>query len=132
MHKLTGWMFVFLLGLWMILSSCAPVKIKDYEMYGDMGRFGATKVHTLFTNIPPERIYQPEWDNLRLGMVCTPAANIADIQATVDKLCAKNTTNCDYEKQKAIANFKKNMRLTLIAMRRAGADISNEVMEAFK
>lgn len=123
---------VFSVLAFLLLTSCAPVKVKDYEMYGDMGRFGATKVHTLFTDIPPVRIYQPEWDDLRIGMVCTKAENIADIQATVDKLCAKNPNHCTYEKRQAIANFKRQMRLALRAMKRAGAVYSANIDEAFK
>lgn len=88
-------------------SGCSTIKIKDYEMYGDMGRFGAAKVHTLFTEIPPERIYQPAWDDLRIGMICSPANNIADIQATVDKLCVENPGKCDYEKMQ---NFRASLK----------------------
>jgi hypothetical protein len=110
------------------VSSCSTVKIKDYEMFGDLGKFGAIKVHTLFTEIPPVKILKPEWDDLRIGMVCTDANSIADIQATVDKLCARNPNACDYEK---MANFKASMRKVIRAQQLAGAFVDSYTVAVF-
>lgn len=118
--------FVIVLGL--CAASCAPIKIKDHEFYGDMGKFGAVKVHSLFTEIPPVRIYQPEWDQMRIGMVCTSADTIADIQATVDKLCTRSN-QCDYEEmQKA----RSSMRNLLTVQRRFGVKVKPHVMRVFE
>lgn len=85
-------------------------------MYGDLGKFGAMKAHTLFTEIKPVRVPQPEWDALRIGMTCTDTANIADMQAVIDKMCAK-TKKCDYEQMQA---FKLSVRNIMVAQQRIG------------
>lgn len=90
------------------VSGCgSPEPVRDRVFYGDQGRFGATAVHTLKTNIPPKRIYKQEWDDLRIGMICGSADDINDLIVLVDKLCANNENYCNYE---ALEGAKKAMR----------------------
>lgn len=87
------------ISLSLIFSSCSPIEIKDYVFCGDLGRFGATCVHSLKTEIPAKRIMKTDWDAMRIGYVCTEANTIADIQASIDKLCNKNKSMCYYAKE---------------------------------
>jgi len=114
-----------------ILTACAPIQIKDYTMYGDEGKFGAVEEHTLLTNIPPKQIDKGPWDDMRIGMVCTAANNIADIQATVDKLCNRHPNECDYQTQARIKNAKTSMYMMLAAMKRKGLRIDDNLMRVF-
>lgn len=81
------------------LSGCGSIKIKDFLVYGDKGKFGATGVHTLCDTerCPPVLLKKAQWDELRIGMVCTDANNFADMQANIDRFCAKNPNVCEYE-----------------------------------
>jgi hypothetical protein len=112
----------------LVLSACSQIQVKDYTLYGDEGNFGAVAAHTLLTNIPPKLIAKPDWDKLRVGMACIDAASFADIQATVDKLCAKHPGECNYQQ---IANFKTAVRKMLIAQEWSGVYVSEDVMSAF-
>lgn len=79
-------------------SGCSQqqIQVRDYAFYGDKGKYGATKVHSLATHLSPERLYKSQWDEIRIGMVCTQAANITDMQANIDKLCSLNPAMCWY------------------------------------
>lgn len=112
----------------LFLFACSPVKVRDHIFYGDMGKFGAVGVHSLFTDIPPVRVYQPAWDQMRIGMVCTTADTIAEIQATVDKLCT-SSKRCDYEKME---KTRSSMRNLLTVQKRFGVKVKPWVMETFE
>lgn len=111
------------------LSSCGAVEIKDHAVYGDMGKFGAEKVHTLFTDIPSEHIEKSSWDDLRIGMACLSVADFAEIQKSVDTLCARHQSECNYDQMK---QFKEQMTKILDAQQYYGIDIPFEVREAFR
>lgn len=97
------------------VSGCgSPEKVRDRIFYGDKGKFGATAVHTLRTDIPPKRIYKAEWDDLRIGMICGTADDINDLIVLIDKLCNKDSNNCDYE---AVEGAKKAMRQLKASMK---------------
>lgn len=86
------------------------IKIQNYEFYGDKGVLGATMVESLKPEKPGVRIPKAEWDQRRLGMVCTSAANIADIQANIDRLCALNKFACAYVAEEVV-ELKKSLTL---------------------
>lgn len=92
-------LFVIVLALSVLSCSRQKIVVKDYEFFGDKGRFGATKVWSLSTERPGVKIPKSQWDEIRIGMVCTKAENITDIQTNIDKLCAANTTTCWYVKE---------------------------------
>lgn len=85
----------------LILSGCAgdPVKVENIDFYGDKGKYGATKVESLHPEKPGVKILKSEWDALRIGMVCTEAKNVTNIQLIIDTLCAKNPMACSYAKE---------------------------------
>ncbi len=97
----------------LLMVSCSPIQINDHVFYGDKGIHGATAVHSLKTEIPPVRIAKPEWDKLRIGMICTDADTVADLQASIDKLCSQNKSMCYYAKdgvdtaKKTLSNIQK-------------------------
>jgi len=88
-----------------ILSACGAhsIKVKDTTAWGDKGRFGATGVRTLCDLIkcPPVLLDKTAWDEKRIGMICVDGAWFADMQANIDKLCARSPKTCDYEEVKA-------------------------------
>lgn len=84
------------------MASCSgqrPVDVPNLEFYGDKGKYGATKVESLQPDKPGVRLPKSTWDELRIGMVCTPAANITTLQHIIDTLCAKNPLACNYAKE---------------------------------
>ena len=93
-------LFVIALAL-LALESCKSQQIivGNYKFYGDKGKFGATEVESLHPEKPGVKIPKADWDLKRIGMVCTDAANITDMQANIDKLCVKNKTACWYAKE---------------------------------
>lgn len=113
----------------LLLTSCSTVPVKDHIIYGDEGKFGATAVHTLFTDTPPVFYTKADWDILRLGMVCTQASDLAEIQKTVDILCTQNPGQCNYEVQ---GKLKAAMSRLLSHQKRAGIKVDPEVEEAFR
>lgn len=87
----------------LVLSACgAHIKVKDTIAYGDKGKFGSTGVHTLCDLIkcPPILLDKTEWDAKRIGMICVAGDWFADMQANIDKLCARSPKTCDYEEVK--------------------------------
>lgn len=103
--------------------------IKDRLVYGDLGKFGAMETHTLFTEIKPIRIHQPDWDQKRIGMTCTATDNITDIIALIDKMCASHKGECEYEKLLAL---KKAIKSIVIAQMWNGVQFSRETMKYYE
>lgn len=85
-----------------ILSACSHEPIRDMTFYGDKGKFGATAVHSIHKNIPPQAIPKAQWDTMRIGMVCTDGVNISWALATIDRLCARLPRTCRYEEAEKI------------------------------
>lgn len=83
-----------------LTASCSstPVDIPNIYFYGDKGKYGATRVESLNPEKPGVRFPKSEWDVLRIGMVCTAASSVTDLQYVVDTLCTKNPTACNYAK----------------------------------
>lgn len=79
-------------------ASCSAQKIvvPNMEFFGDKGKYGSTKVESQHPEKPGVRLLKSEWDELRIGMVCTPAKNITEMQLIIDKLCTKNPMACKY------------------------------------
>lgn len=91
------WFKIILASL--TVSGCAgqeKVDVPNFPFYGDKGKYGATKVESLHPEKPGVRLPKSEWDTLRIGMVCTDAANIRTIQTLIDTLCTKNSFACNY------------------------------------
>lgn len=108
----TALMNLLSLALILLTVSCAPIKIKDMTFYGDKGKFGATSVHSLHKQIPPETISKADWDLMRIGMVCTAGENISYALATIDKLCTQRKGACTYEEMReALARIEGATRL---------------------
>lgn len=113
------------------LFACSTIKVRDYVMYGDKGIHGATGVHSLcpLEKCPPELLNKTQWDARRLGMVCVDAVVMAEIQANVDKLCAKNPRQCEYEK---VATTRRNIRQMLRSQQWAGVKIRKDIIAMFE
>jgi uncharacterized protein YciU (UPF0263 family) len=92
-------LFVIALALSALSCKSQQIIVGNYKFYGDKGKFGATEVESLHPEKPGVKIQKQEWDEKRIGMVCTDGANIADMQANIDKLCVKNKTACWYAKE---------------------------------
>lgn len=75
-------------------TSCA-IPIRDQEWCADMAQDGASCFHTLTTG--SRVLTKQEWDDIRVGQLCTSPTTFADIKATVEKLCHASK-NCVYEK----------------------------------
>lgn len=122
---------IVLASLTLSLVSCSTVKIRDYVMYGDKGIHGATGVHTLcpLEKCPPELLNKTEWDAKRIGMICMNFDVIAEIQANIDKLCARNPKTCEYEK---VARARRNARHILRTQQWAGVRVSRDVLKVFE
>jgi predicted small secreted protein len=102
--KRPGSVFVILFAF--LLSSCAQVQIKNSEWCGDLGEYGASCFNTL--NEDGRDIQKDQWDEERLGMICTKADTFADLQASIIKLC-KATNRCSFDKKKIIIHFMNNI-----------------------
>lgn len=109
---------------------CSRVKIRDYTMYGDKGIHGATGVHTLcpLEKCPAELLNKTEWDAKRIGMICMDFTVISEIQANVDKLCARHPNECEYEK---IATTRRNVRYMIRSQQWAGVRVPKEIVDRF-
>lgn len=85
---------------WLTVSGCARTQltVPNLKFYGDKGKFGTTEVESLHPEKPGVRYPKSVWDEMRIGMICTPAENIRTLQTIIDKLCAANRTACYYAK----------------------------------
>jgi hypothetical protein len=70
----------------LVLSNCATVKLKDAEVFSDLGPYGA-HANWLFHDAPRDLIL-PDWDHERVSMICTKVENFLDWQSDIQKLCA--------------------------------------------
>lgn len=89
----------FLIILVLSIHSCAgnqTVEVPNFHFYGDKGKFGATEVESLHPEKPGVRLAKSKWDEMRIGMACTPVANVTTIQNIIDKLCSENPVACHY------------------------------------
>jgi len=86
----------------MTVLNCANVPIPNQEWCGDMGSLGATCFKTL---TPDKRdIPKTQWDNERIGEVCTTLDNFGQVKAIIEKLC-NDTQLCTYEQKILLENF---------------------------
>lgn len=76
-----------------LCASCTRVQINDSTWYADKGPFGATQIHTLSSGLVS--LSKADWDQKRLGMVCTDVQTFADIKKDIETLCSYTT--CDYQ-----------------------------------
>lgn len=85
---------------WFTVSGCSRTQltVPNIKFYGDKGKFGATEVESLHPEKPGVKWLKTPWDEKRIGMICTEAANIRTLQTIIDKLCAANRTACYYAK----------------------------------
>lgn len=84
------------------ISGCSTVVINDAEWCADMGKLGATCVHTLTTDT--RDLAKEQWDTERFGQVCTASENFANLKAAILKLC-RETKMCSYETLQKINAF---------------------------
>lgn len=85
-----------------VLLGCEKVQIKDAEVCGDAGEYGATCFHT--QNDQERKLTKEEWDKERFGKLCTDAENYANWKEAMLKLCNR-TKRCTYEEQLYIEAF---------------------------
>jgi hypothetical protein len=90
------------MGALLLSSSCARVKIKDEDIYGDKGADGAVEVHLLSEG--QADIPKAVWDKLRFGMACISRQALGDLKAEIMELCSYSN-DCDYEVQQNIQAF---------------------------
>jgi len=83
-----------------LVVSCQTVKIHNARIYGDEGVLGAAYVETQ-TNISGD-IGQPEWDNMRFGMLCMDSDDFINFKSEIEELCHLNQSACTYEFQEQI------------------------------
>lgn len=112
----SGLKILFVITLGFLSASCAGKKaitVPNIYFYGDKGKFGATRVESLNPQKPGYRMPKSEWDEKRIGMVCTEAKNVTNLQLIVDMACASNSFACNYAKeavvevQKALSSAKR-------------------------
>jgi hypothetical protein len=96
----------------MLTAACA-VPIHNHEWCADNGD-GANCFH--FLTDESRDLSKAEWDDLRVGQVCTMdppdhyGETFADIKATIAKLCTKTPNACSYEAKKKLSNFFRNLQ----------------------
>lgn len=67
-------------------SGCA-VAINNIEFCRDKGKFGAKCAYWLNAKQTLKTVPLSEWNNKRLGMVCTSEKGMGNINAIIEKLC---------------------------------------------
>ncbi len=78
--------------------------MSDHEWCSDMGPRGAFCVHTFTTD--ERQLDKATWDALRVGQFCTTdpdgkkGSTIADIKATLEKLCSVTDVPCVFPDKK--------------------------------
>jgi hypothetical protein len=92
--------------LFVFLSSCAKVRIKDSQWCGDLGESGAACFNTLSDNY--REISKNEWDQKRVGMICTKPQTFADWKAAIINLC-NSTKRCTYSDKRILFHFIDNV-----------------------
>lgn len=85
------------------LESCAKVKIKDHEFCADAGELGASCFYTRSNQT--RRIPLHEWEEQRIGMICSHANTFADWKATILKLCRLAGRRCTYQAWREVVEF---------------------------
>lgn len=91
----------------LFLTSCAnQVPIKNSRWFADVGSQGAIWADTLTTD--QGSVAQPQWDDMRFGMLCTEASTYADWKAVIEKLCSVSNV-CTYEIKTQLQLIFKNM-----------------------
>jgi hypothetical protein len=97
----------FITTAMLTLSACSQVKIKDFQVCGDIGTQGATCDNFLTEH--PVDIRQPEWDDYRFGMLCISSDSFGELKREIEQLCSAHANQCDYETQKQMKSFFKRM-----------------------
>jgi hypothetical protein len=67
-------------------SGCA-VKIKNVEFCRDKGKFGAICAYWLNAKETKRKVSLAEWNQKRLGMVCTSEAGMGNVNALIETFC---------------------------------------------
>lgn len=110
--------------------SCAKIKVYDKEVCADltgvdskMGfTYGAHCAHTL-TNVTRD-IPKAQWDQERVGWLCTNSTGFNDTENTIDQFC--QLYGCDYETraqlQAALNRLRRIVRRARAAQRPAALD----------
>tara|TARA_R110000868_G_scaffold291143_1_gene551532 strand:+ start:226 stop:594 length:369 start_codon:yes stop_codon:yes gene_type:complete len=85
-----------------MVLSCSQVQIKDSEWFGNLPDGSAIAFHFL---TPENReLSREQWDQERVGMVCTKSDNFGDWKAALEKLC-RVSGKCSYQTKKKISQF---------------------------
>jgi hypothetical protein len=92
--------------VFLLLSGCAQVAIKNEEFCGDLGSQGASCFFTLSSQT--EDIPKAIWDIDRFGMICEEADVFADWKTYIEQLCTISH-DCSFETQQQITSFFKRV-----------------------
>jgi predicted phage-related endonuclease len=84
-------------------AGCAQVHVKDGEWCGDAGEDGASCFHTLTEET--RDVEKKQWDEERLGMLCTRSENFANWKTAIEQLCNKMKGLCTYETREMLQDF---------------------------
>ena len=72
-----------------VASTCST-KVKNVEFCRDKGKFGAVCAYWLNARDTKRLIPLSEWNQKRLGMVCTSEEGMGNVKALVEKLCQQS------------------------------------------
>lgn len=78
-------LFVVLPSL--VFASGCPVRIPDIEICADKGKLGAVCASLHSRGKVTRRIPPAEWSSTRVGMFCTSAKGIGEMNAVIERLC---------------------------------------------
>lgn len=90
----------------MAFASGCPVNIKNIEFCRDKGKLGAVCAYWLNAKETKKRVSLIEWNNKRLGMVCTSEAGMGNINALIETFC--QSRECNQQIKDLIAALKEN------------------------
>lgn len=94
------------LVLTLLTASCANIPITNSRWYADIGTQGAVWAET--QTVDSGEVKQPQWDDMRFGMICTEAKTFADWKATIEKLCSVSG-KCTYQIKQQFNQFFENI-----------------------
>lgn len=84
-------MKLLLISFSLVLSACS-VEIKNIEFCRDKGKLGAICAYWLNAKETQRKIPLGEWNQKRLGMVCTSEKGMGNINAIIESAC--QNTQC--------------------------------------
>ncbi len=76
------------------------VTIHDHIVIADKGDLGGFLIHTLTP--ATKQLEKPEWDAMRVGMVCMSAKDFGEEKSDLEKLCSWNNSQCTVDQTEQV------------------------------